>query len=181
MRHDAARARAVGLRRFAHSRNADTNGRRIFVCSCDVHRRNLPAAFEGRILFGNRDTFFLANADGSGVERSPIPASIAASERISPDHSRILTMPGTDQTGSVTGGTLTLQQPHFDRVPVGDSTLNLVPQVWSPDGVRIAFEGWTFRPESDWDLRLPQPGGGRYVTGHDCRGPCARHPTRLLT
>ena len=28
------------------------------------------------------------------------------------------------------------------RIPTTDSTLNLIPQVWSPDGSRIAFEGW---------------------------------------
>ncbi len=102
----------------------------------------VPAALEGRILLGNRDTFYLANADGSAVEQLAEPGQYCCLARISPDHSRILTMPGTDQIGAVTGGTLTLQQPHFDLLPVGDSTLNLVPQAWSPDGTRIAFEGW---------------------------------------
>jgi len=102
----------------------------------------VPTALEGRILWGNRDTFYLANADGSGVEQLADPRQYCCLARISPDHSRILTMPGTDQTGAVTGGTLTLQEPHFDLLPVGDSTLNLVPQAWSPDGTRIAFEGW---------------------------------------
>ena len=102
----------------------------------------VPAALEGRILLGNRDTFYLANANGSGGEQLADPRQYCCLARISPDHSRILTMPGTDQIGAVTGGTLTLQQPHFDLLPVGDSTLNLVPQAWSPDGTRIAFEGW---------------------------------------
>ena len=102
----------------------------------------LPAALEGRILLGNRDTFYLANADGSAVEQLADPRQYCCLARISPDHSRILTMPGTDQTGAVTGGTLTLQQPHFDLLPSADPTLNLVPEAWSPDGTRIAFEGW---------------------------------------
>jgi Tol biopolymer transport system component len=51
-------------------------------------------------------------------------------------------MPGTDQTGAVRGGTLTLDGSEFELLPRPDETLNLVPQVWSPDGTRIAFEGW---------------------------------------
>ncbi len=102
----------------------------------------VPSALEGRIVLGNRDTFYLANADGSAVEQLGDPRQYCCVARISPDHLRILTMPGTDRIGAVTGGTLTLQQPHFDLMPVGDSTLNLVPQAWSPDGTRIAFEGW---------------------------------------
>ena len=101
----------------------------------------LPATLEGHILLG-KDTFYLANADGSAIEQLADPRQYCCLARISPDHSRILTMPGTDQTGAVTGGTLTLQQPRFDLLPRSDPTLNLVPQTWSPDGTRIAFEGW---------------------------------------
>ena len=101
------------------------------------------ATVEGRILWGDRDKFFLANADGSGVEQLTDPQQYCCVARISPDHSRILTMPGTDETGAVRGGTLTLQQPaRFDLLTQSEATLNLVPEVWSPDGSRIAFEGW---------------------------------------
>jgi Tol biopolymer transport system component len=51
-------------------------------------------------------------------------------------------MPGTDQTGAVRGGTLTIDGSQFELLPRKDQTLNLVPQAWSPDGTRIAFEGW---------------------------------------
>ena len=51
-------------------------------------------------------------------------------------------MPGTDDTGAVRGGTLTVDGLTFELLPRPDETLNLVPQTWSPDGTRIAFEGW---------------------------------------
>ena len=106
------------------------------------HVEAVPTALEGRILLGDKDTFYLANADGSAVEQLADPRQYCCLARISPDHSRILTMPGTDQIGAVRGGTLTLQQPHFELLPRADATLNLVPQAWSPDGTRMAFEGW---------------------------------------
>jgi hypothetical protein len=95
----------------------------------------------GHIIF-NRDTYYRANADGTNQEELADPGSYCCNARISPDHTQILTMPGTDQTGAVRGGTLTLDGSEFELLPRPDKTLNLVPQVWSPDGTRIAFEGW---------------------------------------
>jgi hypothetical protein len=96
---------------------------------------------DGHIILG-RDTFYVGNADGSSFQELSDPSTYCCIARISPDHTRILSMPGTDETGAVRGGTLTLDGSEFELLPRPDETLNLVPQVWSPDGTRIAFEGW---------------------------------------
>ncbi len=98
-------------------------------------------SLDGHILLG-RGTYYLANADGTGEQQLSDPGTYCCLARISPDHSRILTMPGTDQTGAVRGGTLTIDGSQFELLPRSDQTLNLVPQAWSPDGTRIVFEGW---------------------------------------
>jgi Tol biopolymer transport system component len=98
-------------------------------------------ALAGTIIF-NRGTYYIANADGSDEHQLADPSTYCCQARISPDHTRILTMPGTDETGSVRGGILSLDGRTFQLLPRPDKTLNLVPQAWSPDGTRIAFEGW---------------------------------------
>jgi WD40-like Beta Propeller Repeat len=93
------------------------------------------------ILFGSRHTD-LGNADGTDLEPLTNPDAYGGIFRISPDRTQILTMPGTDETGSVRGGTLGIGTGRFTFLPRPDPTLNLVPQAWSPDGTHIAFEGW---------------------------------------
>jgi WD40 repeat protein len=62
--------------------------------------------------------------------------------RVSPDREHILTMPGEDLS-PVTGGMIGIDgSGPFEPLHLEDPTLNLVPQAWSPDGSRIAFEGW---------------------------------------
>jgi len=52
-------------------------------------------------------------------------------------------MPGQDPLAPpVTGGSLAVDGSDFVRLPLTDPTLNLIPQAWSPDGTRIAFEGF---------------------------------------
>lgn len=43
---------------------------------------------------------------------------------------------------TITGGKLSLDRTDFELLALTDPTLNLVPEAWSPDGERIAFEGW---------------------------------------
>ena len=100
-----------------------------------------PISLEGRILLTDGG-LYLANADGTDRQLVHEEGAYCCADRISPDRSRILVMPGTDDTGSVRGGTLALDGSDFELLPRPDETLNLVPQAWSPVGERIAFEGW---------------------------------------
>ncbi len=100
-----------------------------------------PRSLEGHILLTDGG-LFVANPDGSVRRLVYQEGAYCCADRISPDRSRILVMPGTDDTGSVRGGTLALDGSDFELLPRPDETLNLVPQAWSPDGERIAFEGW---------------------------------------
>ncbi len=102
---------------------------------------NEPISLEGRILLG-LGTVFVAKADGTDRQQVHPPGAYCCATRISPDHTLMLAMPGTDETGAVRGGMLSLDGSEFELLPQPDPTLNMVPQVWSPDGERIAFEGW---------------------------------------
>jgi Tol biopolymer transport system component len=103
---------------------------------------------EGQILLSRAfgldvQTDFIANADGSNERQITEPGQYCCLLRISPDHSGILVMPGEDPpTGPITGGVLSIDGSDFEPLTLTDPTLNLVPQAWSPDGKRIAFEGW---------------------------------------
>ena len=100
-----------------------------------------PISLEGHILLTDGG-LYVANADGGDRQLVHEEGAYCCADRISPDSRRILVMPGTDDTGSVRGGTLALDGSDFELLPRPDETLNLVPQAWSPDGERIAFEGW---------------------------------------
>jgi len=106
------------------------------------------ARLSGRILFervtGMDDqALYLADPDGSHVRRITDPAQYCCA-RISPDHHRFTVMPGGNgpQPTVVRGGTIHVDGSHFEPLPSPDRHLSLVPQAWSPDGKRIAFEGW---------------------------------------
>jgi len=61
--------------------------------------------------------------------------------RASPTDESLLVMPG-EIAPPITGATLDTRGHDLVPLPTTDPTLNLVPQAWSPDGSRIAFEGW---------------------------------------
>jgi WD40 repeat protein len=103
---------------------------------------------EGTIAFikvtgeGDTQAFFTAEADGSGERRLTAPGDYCCVLRRSPDGSGILAVPGGAPPTPITGGVLSLDGSEFELMELRDPTLNLVPQAWSPDGERIAFEGW---------------------------------------
>ena len=105
-----------------------------------------PSSLEGHILL-TEDGMYIANADGSDRQLVHEEGEYCCVNRLSPDGTHILVMPGDDFTGAVRGGTLTLSGSVFvllrqARESLSDDTINLVPSAWSPDGTRIAFEGW---------------------------------------
>ena len=105
-----------------------------------------PSSLEGHILL-TEGGMYNANADGGDRQLVYEEGEYCCVNRLSPDGTHILVMPGDDFTGAVTGGTLTIDGSVFALLPqaarrLSDEALNLVPSAWSPDGTRIAFEGW---------------------------------------
>lgn len=95
-----------------------------------------------RTYYPDRQAIFAAGADGTGEHQLTAPGDYCC-PRVSPDRARILVMPGQDPLPTpITGGTLAIDGSGFVRLSLTDPSLNLVPQAWSPDGTRIAFEGW---------------------------------------
>jgi Tol biopolymer transport system component len=101
----------------------------------------------GTIVFGLHDAgtpdrVLATRADGSGRRVLPLPRPVCVEcIRLSPDGARVLT------AARGAGARITTAVAHLDgsgyrvfRLPAG--TLNLGPGAWSPDGGRIAFEGW---------------------------------------
>lgn len=100
---------------------------------------------DGRLYFtrtddGDVQAVFVAI--GASERRLTSRGEVCCILRASPGHDRLLVMPGGDIEPPITGGTVNLNGGDFERIPLTDPTLNLVPQAWSPDGSRIAFEGW---------------------------------------
>jgi Tol biopolymer transport system component len=117
-------------------------------------------------------TYFIANPDGSGERQLTQPGDYCCLARISPDRSQLLVMPGGALSPPITGGLLSVDGSGFERLRLTDPTLNLVPQAWSPDGERIAFEGfddsdpgrtgvYTARASDLGDLMRVTDSGGR--------------------
>src|SRR5215212_9389902 len=101
------------------------------------------AVLPGHILFdrtlgGDVSNIYLYHA---GRERQVTQPGGPAGSRVSPNHRLILVGPSDDAI-PITGGTIDLNGQNYRRLELHDATLNLVPQAWSPDGSRIAFEGW---------------------------------------
>ena len=117
----------------------------------------------GNVLFvrsgdGDVHTIFLLR-DGC-LEQLTEPGAYGLG-RLSPDHRRILVMPGGDIPPPITGGTLDLDGEHFERLELTDPTLNLVPGPWSPDASRIAFEGWDDSDRSRTGVYTARASDGR--------------------
>src|SRR5258708_21275016 len=125
-----------------------------------------------RVAYPDVQAIFTADADGQHDRRLTGPGQSCCVLRLSPDHNRILVMTGEDPPPTpVTGGTINIDGSDFKRLQMTDPKLNLVPQAWSPDGNRIAFEGWVDGSAVDTGV---EPGraddGGRLVRLHRARG-----------
>jgi Tol biopolymer transport system component len=103
----------------------------------------------GKILFTRAggqfgesgETLFTANVDGSHQRRiSGFGAT--SNPRWSPDGSHILIAASAPDGRRITTGIVDANGRHERLVPLPDKTLNLGPGAWSPDGTRIAFQGW---------------------------------------
>ena len=115
--------------------------------------RSEPApggALSGRILFvrgpaHGDETAFSIGADGTG-ERQLTESGRYVFQRLSPDRTLLLLVPTDDaeqpEGKPLTGGVQPLDGGPFTWLPLTDQTLNLIPLCWSPDGRRLAFEGW---------------------------------------
>jgi hypothetical protein len=124
--------------------------------SATTSRSNSPASpsdaagqrvvhLAGRVYFTKvtgQDDESIFVLDGSRVRQLTDPGAACCDLRVSPTSGRLLVMPGGDPGQPVTGGTLSPAGKQFTRLTLTDPTLNLVPQAWSSDGKRIAFEGW---------------------------------------
>jgi Tol biopolymer transport system component len=106
-------------------------------------------------------------ASGRAERQITPPGAYCCLLRISPDHRRLLTIPGGDIPLPLTGGTIDLNGGHYHRLALTDPTLNLIPQAWSPDGTRIAYEGWDDNTDDRtgvYTARLSDGGGLTRVT-----------------
>ena len=130
----------------------------------------------GRLVFGKAGgvyedgTFFVMDADGTG-EQAIEGADRTCCGRVSHDESMLLFAGFTDDdritvaTEPFEGGTPRL-------LPLPGSTLNLGPGAWSPDGKRIAVQGWDGTDPSKDGLYLvdSDDGGHRVRLTHEADG-----------
>ncbi len=123
-----------------------------------------------RVAYPDVQAIFTADADGQHERRLTGPGQYCCVLRLSPDHNRILVMTGEDPPPTpVTGGTINIDGSDFKRLQLTNPKLNLVPQAWSPDGNRIAFEGWVDGSAADTGVYTARASDGgdlvRVTTG----------------
>jgi Tol biopolymer transport system component len=107
---------------------------------------------KGTILFTRAggqygdETVFTANADGTNEQRitpfgAELPGSGQCCPRWSPDGTHV-SMAVPAPGGRITAGIINADGGGARQIPLPDRTLNLAPMAWSPDGARLAFQGW---------------------------------------
>ncbi|GAA1976963.1 hypothetical protein GCM10009777_07470 [Microbacterium pumilum] len=102
---------------------------------------------EGSLLFTRAggqygdETVFLVPGDGS-PEKQLTDLGEACCARVSPDGSSVLLLPSAQPVGPLTSATIPVEGGEPAFLSAVDPDLNLVAQLWSPDGTRIASEGW---------------------------------------
>jgi Tol biopolymer transport system component len=130
----------------------------------------------GRILFTktypmDRQAYYSADANGNHQRLLVRPGAYCCLVRVSPNHERVLVMSADpkDWTWPFTGGTIGIGGTGYQQLKLTDPTLDLIPQAWSPDGRRIAFEAWDdTNPERT----------GIYTASYPDRGDLVRVTTR---
>jgi Tol biopolymer transport system component len=100
------------------------------------------AGLNGRILYGNNNGVFVANPDGSHNQLLEANTCCAS---WSPDGSLIALAGSPDGGVTISTATVHPDGSGYKLLPLPDATLNLGPasgDSWSPDGTRLALQGW---------------------------------------
>ena len=90
---------------------------------------------------GGRAGVWASGADGVGVHRVVAGWTECCFFAVSADGARIL-IPEDTADGRITTATINSDGTGHTALPLPGRSLNLGPGAWSPDGSRIAFEGW---------------------------------------
>lgn len=103
------------------------------------------ATLSGRLYFTHTtegDVQTALVSDAAGIRALTEPGDVCCVLRKSPTEERLLVLPSVDFTPPLTGGTISTAGGPATPLPRTDPDLSLVPSAWSPDGSRIAYEGW---------------------------------------
>ncbi len=136
-------------------------------------------SISGSILFSRAggdygdETVFMITAGGE--ERQLTENGGACCARLSPDGSLMLLLSSDQPAGPLASSTGRVEGDEFTRLPSADSALNLVAQLWSPDGKRIASEGWVANSGGDgrtgvYTASYPEGGDLQQLTVSDTGG-----------
>jgi Tol biopolymer transport system component len=146
------------------------------------------SGLNGQIAFNrggdNNEAVFIANPDGSNTRQL---LTNSCCPHWSPEGSKIAVLGFTD-LGTLTAATLNPDGSDYASLPIDDPTLNVALGVWSPDGARLAGEGWDDADATRngiYTRRASDGGGLIRVTsnpfgGHDIPGDYSPDGSRMV-